>query len=73
MALTNEQKRSWVKELLIECPTGNPLDNCPLWDLRALPNDERLKFADGMDESHLDVIISYHRQCLYKRTLSINV
>ncbi len=65
--LTFEQKKIWVKGLLIDCPIGISLENCPAKDVRSLHIDERLELADSMDESQLDQIISYHRKCLSQR------
>jgi len=39
--LTFEQKQTWVKGLLIDCPMGKPLDNCPAKDVRKSPIEER--------------------------------
>ncbi len=65
--LTLEQKKIWVKGLVIDCPLGKPLENCPLNDIRKLPIEERLRLACAMDESQLDQIIGYHRKCLFER------
>lgn len=65
--LNFEQKKIWVKGLLIDCPIGISLENCPAKDVRSLPIDERLKLVDSMDESQLDQIISHHRSCLNER------
>ncbi len=65
--LNFEQKRIWVQGLLIDCPMGKPLEECPAKSARALPIDERLKLALSMDESQLDHIITQHRKCLHER------
>ena len=65
--LTLEQKKIWVQGLLIECPMGKPLDNCPAKDIRALPIKERLELANAMNEPQINQIISHHRKCLYER------
>jgi len=65
--LAFEHKKIWVQGLLIDCPMGKPLENCPAKDARALPIEERLKLANAMDEGQLDQIIIHHRMCLYER------
>jgi len=65
--LTLEHKRIWVQGLLIDCPMGKPLENCPARDARALPIAERLNLTTAMDENQLDQIISHHRNCLNRR------
>ena len=62
-----EHKRIWVQGLLIECPMGTALEDCPAKDARALPIEERLKLAAAMDEGQLDQIIGHHRICLHGR------
>ncbi|MBW2739494.1 MAG: hypothetical protein JRE64_11750 [Deltaproteobacteria bacterium] len=62
-----EHKKIWVLGLLIDCPMGKPLENCPAKDTRALPIEERLRLANAMDERQLDQIISHHRKCLHER------
>ncbi len=65
--LTFEQKQTWVKGLLIDCPMVKPLDNCPAKDVRKSPIEERLKLANAMDEGQLDQIIGHHKNCLNQR------
>jgi hypothetical protein len=65
--LNFEQKITWVKGLLIECPMGKPLINCPLETYRELPVGERFKLADSWDDNQLTQIINHHRNCLQER------
>ena len=65
--LAFEHKKIWVQGLLIDCPMGKPLENCPAKDARALPIEERLNLPNAMDERQLDQIISHHRKCLRER------
>jgi len=58
--LTFDQKQSWIKSLLIDCPVRKPLEECPVKGVRALPIEERLKLVDSMDNSQLDQMVSHH-------------
>ncbi len=61
------QKRIWVKGLIIDCPVGISLENCPAKDSRLLSIDEQFELVDLLDESQLDKVISYHRKCMNER------
>lgn len=65
--LTDEQKVIWVKGLLIDCPMGKALADCPAKDVRALPIGDRLKLVDEMHPDQITQIIAHHRQCLQQR------
>lgn len=65
--LTLEHKRIWVQGLLMECPMGRSLEDCPAKDLRSLSIDERLKLVFDMEDDQIEWIIAYHRECLRKR------
>ena len=62
-----EHKLIWVEGLLIECPFGNPLSDCPAIELRKLSIQERLRVAEQLTENELDEIIIHHKNCLNKR------
>ena len=64
---THKDNREWVLGLLVECPLGEALENCPLKVLRALPLQEKIVLSQQMDDSKLDDIISFHKRCLKKR------
>ena len=57
----------FVQKLLIACPLGSPLDNCPATALRELPLTNRLNLANGMSEDQIDSIITCHKKCLAER------
>jgi len=57
----------FAQGLMVDCPMGKPLENCPLLDLRKLPLKTRMQLVDEMSEEKLEETISYHKQCLAKR------
>lgn len=65
--LNLEQKMTWVQGLLIGCPLGQTLDDCPARELRDIPLKERLGLVKNMDEVSIDQIIAHHRACLARQ------
>ena len=65
--LSIEHKRTWVKGLLIDCPMGTALDDCPARDLRKMSIEKRLITVDAMTPEQVEEVIVYHKQCLKKR------
>lgn len=59
--------RAWVKGLVMGCPFGDPLPDCPLEAMRKLPPAQRLRNVNTMTEEELAVIVSHHKDCLKKR------
>jgi hypothetical protein len=62
-----EDKRIWVQGLMIDCPTGTPLDSCPAKKLRLLPIKKRFNLVREMHEEQIDQIINHHKACLAAR------
>ena len=60
-------KRVEVVVLIIECPFGEALPDCPLSELRKLPLSERIEHYKLMTDEELGGITAYHEQCLKKR------
>jgi len=56
-----------VKGLLIECPMGTPVGDCPAGDIRELPIEKRLDIVDQMSDHDVNGIIAHHEECLQKR------
>ena len=65
--LNLEQKMDWVLGLLVACPFGKPLKDCPLEKARALSLKDRFKLVRTMDEGELDAIFTHHQHCLRER------
>ena len=60
-------KRIWVKGILVECPLGKSLSDCPANALRNLPLEELLKAVNNMTEGQLEMVIKYHNNCITER------
>lgn len=65
--LNLEQKMTWVQGLLIACPLGQALDDCPARELRGIPLKKRLGLVKEMSGATIDQLIAHHRACLAKR------
>ena len=65
-----EQMRSWVIALLIRCPFGKLLDDCPAKGIRGLPRHALIGAAGEMDEKQINGIIAHHKECLRTREAS---
>ena len=55
--LTIEDKKIWVKGLMLDCPMGKSLDNCPAKEVRAFSIPGRLKLVDEMVDEQVNRII----------------
>jgi hypothetical protein len=66
-AIELEYRRTWLKGLMIDCPYGKPLDECPAKSIRQLPIKERIAFVDAMDEHAVDEVLAHHKRCLHQR------
>ena len=65
--LNFEDKKIWVKGLVIHCPMGESVKDCPANKIRLLPIPERLRIVDEMTEDSVDEIIDHHYKCLAER------
>jgi hypothetical protein len=57
----------WVKGLLMECPHGRAARNCPLRQLRGMPEREANKTIDEMSKEELNSCLCTHRECYARR------
>ncbi len=57
----------WTKGLLVGCPAGKALDNCPIKKLRNLPTEEGMKIVDNMKRDEIESIIEHHSDCLSEK------
>ena len=65
--LSFEDKKTWVKGLVIHCPMGDSVKDCPANEIRLHPIRKRLRIVDEMSESDIEQIIDYHLKCLAER------
>lgn len=59
--------RIWIKGLVMQCPLGIPVDDCPLNGLRSLPISEANNTINRLSDEKLKAFISTHRQCYNHR------
>lgn len=60
-------KKIWVYGLLIACPEGNPLHDCPLEKYRKGSDKDRLTILENFTEEEVEEIIKLHNHCLLSR------
>jgi hypothetical protein len=62
-----QHNKIWLKGLLIGCPMGWALDDCPVEELRKAPIKESLNIVDEMRTEEIYNIIKQHKECIRKR------
>lgn len=65
--LNIEEKKIWIKGLVIHCPMGESVKDCPANEIRLLPIPERLRIIDQMSTIDINQIIDHHSECLLRR------
>lgn len=60
-------KRTWVKGLMVDCPMGTALEDCPAGKIRSLPVRELVRIVNSLSEKQLDDIIECHEECITER------
>jgi hypothetical protein len=52
---------------LLQCALGgNPAD-CPLYEIRQLPIEERIEWLDSKEDEELMKLFTYHTKCLAEK------
>jgi hypothetical protein len=59
--------RIWLKGLVVECPMGKPVADCPLNGLRSLPIPQLNKTVNELSEKTLKNFVDTHRTCYNHR------
>jgi hypothetical protein len=62
-----DDRRNWIRGLLIECAMGNHVAGCPVAGMRHLPVKDRMALVDGLSDAEIDDILGQHRRCLKRR------
>ena len=63
-------KRVWVKGLVLECPLHKAMDDCPLNALRHLPVAQMNKTVNRLSDKRIENIIDIHKECFGERVQS---
>ena len=61
------RKRIWIKGLVMECPHGTPVQDCPLNGLRGLPIHEANSVINGLSDQQANDYMKIHRKCYHHR------
>jgi hypothetical protein len=68
MPFNKFDKRIWLKGLVMECPAGEPLHDCPLNGMRSLPITQINHTINDLSDEKVDAIINIHKHCFHDRT-----
>jgi len=60
-------KKIFVFGLLMNCPEGEPMVDCPLEKYRKLSIKERLKYLEKLSDKEIDKINKHHHECVWRR------
>ncbi|NQU88207.1 MAG: hypothetical protein HQ541_20865 [Mariniphaga sp.] len=63
----NYHLRQWLFGLLIDCPMGNALKDCPMNKYRGMPATKKISFTFEIPKEELNGLLLHHRKCLAKR------
>jgi hypothetical protein len=72
MKMDELNKRIWLKGLVLECPMGKALSDCPLNGMRNLPGSQINTTINGLSDEKVDTIIKVHKHCFKHRLQSIS-
>ena len=62
------KERIWLQNLILICPLGKSVDNCPLNELRKMTFNKRNMVVDAMTINEVEKILVHHKECLYSRS-----
>ncbi len=65
--MIQNQKKLWAWGILVSCPYGEPMDDCPAKELRKLSLEDRFFALENLSESVIDKLIDHHNICLASR------
>ena len=60
-------KKIFIFGLLVACPLGKAMYDCPLEKYRNVSNKERLNYLERFSDEEQDKILQHHHQCLLRR------
>lgn len=64
-----DYKLFFVFGLLVKCPEGEPMSDCPLQEYRTKSLEDKLAVAEQFTENELDETITHHYKCVMDRVI----
>lgn len=58
----------FLKGLVVGCPMGKPVSDCPLNGLRTIPMEKLNETVNGLANETVDKFFKVHAECFKKRT-----
>ena len=65
-------KLFFVFGLLVKCPEGEPMADCPLQEYRSKSLEDKLTIIERFPVNELDETITYHHKCVGNRLIWAN-
>ncbi|MBN2774806.1 MAG: hypothetical protein JXR31_11185 [Prolixibacteraceae bacterium] len=63
----NYNLRQWLFGLLIDCPMGKRLPDCPMNKYKGIPTTKKINLTFEIPKTELNSILLHHRKCLAER------
>ena len=63
----SQNKKIWIKGLVMECPAGIPTSDCPLNVLRSLPIMQANRIINQMSDQQVSDYLRTHSSCYHHR------
>lgn len=62
-----EYEQLWLKILMIRCPVGRALADCPVHDFRGMSRLRAAEAVQAMAEEEVSALIDHHKTCFLLR------
>ena len=76
-AVENEHRMSEARFAMhgriLRCPLGDNPPDCPLYEIRQLPVEERIVWLESKADEEVDALYGFHLRCLDKKYAADNV
>ena len=65
-----ENSKAMLFSIIEECPTGDPLETCPIVPLRKLSEEGRIEVVERVGQEITEQLLAYHEDCMHQRQSS---
>ena len=62
--------KAMLFSIVEECPTGDPLETCPIAPLRKLSMDDRTEVLERVGQDITEQLLAFHEDCMVERRSS---
>ena len=68
--LKESAARTAMHGRILRCPMGGNPPDCPLYEIRLMPIEERLKWLDSKSDFELLMLFGIHVNCLHDKEIA---